>query len=666
MSRATRSVELPRLLEVRGPLVLALNQVGQIAAWNPTLLDLLGAPLEAARGQAPWETLVDAEDRASVRAGIERALAGEPATLEGHWRDRHRARRWLVWSIDRVMGAEGALEGLVLVGLDRSAPERAMAALELSQAKFAGIVSISADAVVSVDETQRIVIFNESAERTFGFPASEVIGQKLDVLIPERFRARHAELMRAFAEGEVSSLRHAGAVGLRRDGEEFPAESAISKLEVSGARLLTVAMQDITVRRAMEDEQRFLVELGDGLSESLEPAQILARIAALTVPFVGDGCVADLLLEEAQVRRVAVVHRDDAMAAMAERLRDVIVDLAGPSFVAAAIQKREPVLLGEVRPEQLDAAAQSQAHRAALMALAPASLMAVPLVARGQVMGSLLFMRSAGARRYRPADLRLAQEVARRAAIAIENGRLYDAAQMAIQARDRTLSVVAHDLRNPLAAISLAATALSRSAPPDAPTHRHAGRILRASGRMGRLIEDLLDIQRIETGRLGLERATWPIDALLDAVVDAERPLAQAAGLALTLAPHPPGLTAFVDRDRLGQVFANLVGNAIKFTPEGGTLTLGVAPSGADLVFRVSDTGPGIDPEQAAHLFDRFWQARRADRRGAGLGLPICKGIVEAHGGSLWVESEVGRGTTFRFKIPARPGGAPEEAGRSD
>jgi signal transduction histidine kinase len=281
-------------------------------------------------------------------------------------------------------------------------------------------------------------------------------------------------------------------------------------------------------------------------------------------------------------------------------------------------------------------------------------LIAVPLVARGRGVGTLVLIRTEGSARYGPADLFVAQEFGRRAALAIENARLYRLSQEATRARDDLLGIVAHDLRSPLVAIGIQAEVLLARTPEGEGKTRHAiDGIKRSAARMNRLIQDLLDVTRIEAGRLSIEPRQHPTAAVIADALETQRAITSAAGfdVRLDLPPELPDVIA--DRDRLLQVFENLIGNAIKFAPAGGRITIGAAVRGPQIVFRVADNGPGIPAEGLAHLFDRFWQANHGDRRGAGLGLPIVKGIVEAHGGRIWVESAPGRGSTFFFTIPA-------------
>jgi signal transduction histidine kinase len=175
----------------------------------------------------------------------------------------------------------------------------------------------------------------------------------------------------------------------------------------------------------------------------------------------------------------------------------------------------------------------------------------------------------------------------------------------------------------------------------------------RSVEQMNRLIGDLLDVMRMEAGRLALETEDLTVAAIVAQADESARHLAAERHIELTTPAPDESLHVRGDRDRLAQVFSNLVGNAIKFTPEGGKVSLRARRDGKEIVFEVADNGPGLSKEQMTHLFDRFWQANRGDRRGVGLGLPIAKGIVDAHGGRMWAESDVGAGSHFFVALPA-------------
>ena len=227
-------------------------------------------------------------------------------------------------------------------------------------------------------------------------------------------------------------------------------------------------------------------------------------------------------------------------------------------------------------------------------------------------------------------------------------------AEAANQAKEELMAVVSHDLRNPLNAIVLSIELLRRSleAKQTAPADLRLASMARATTRMGRLIEDLLDVARIESGNVELTRQAADCSELLREVAEIVAPLAADKSITLRLVEPQDALRAHCDRERVLQVLSNLAGNAIKFTGNGGSVTLGARQQADEVIFRVSDTGPGIAPENLSRVFDRFWQAKETRLHGTGLGLAISKGIVSAHGGRIWVESELGKGANLMFSLP--------------
>jgi PAS domain S-box-containing protein len=239
-----------------------------------------------------------------------------------------------------------------------------------------------------------------------------------------------------------------------------------------------------------------------------------------------------------------------------------------------------------------------------------------------------------------------------------ERARLYEAARRAIRSRDDLLATVSHDLRSPLGSILLGTEVLLPEAPvsvTSAEVTEMAQIIRRSAQRMEVLIRDLLDIASIESGHLRISIAPAAADAVIEEAVEAASPAGQAKELKIESHVEPMDVLVHCDKSRVLQVFANLVGNAVKFTPRGGSIVLRARRRDEQILFSVSDTGSGIAADQLAHVFDRFWQASATARAGVGLGLAICQGIVEQHGGQIWVESTVGQGTTFSFTVPINP-----------
>jgi signal transduction histidine kinase len=233
----------------------------------------------------------------------------------------------------------------------------------------------------------------------------------------------------------------------------------------------------------------------------------------------------------------------------------------------------------------------------------------------------------------------------------VQLARLYDDAREAAAAREEVLKIVSHDLRNPLNTIGMAAEMILEQTD-QATQARSVGIIRRTSDRMNRMVQDLLDVAKLETGRLAIELEIVEVTALVGEAMEMFGPLAAERALELTPIVAPDLPSVYVDRGRMLQVLSNLVGNAIKFTPAQGRITLRATHADGMVRFAVIDTGPGIPPDQMQRIFGRFWQAKPSDRRGLGLGLTIAKSIVEAHGGHIGADSSPGAGTEFWFTVP--------------
>jgi len=282
--------------------------------------------------------------------------------------------------------------------------------------------------------------------------------------------------------------------------------------------------------------------------------------------------------------------------------------------------------------------------------------LAIPLVHTGQTIGSItLHFKEAAA--LGAADRPFTSLLAQVTATALARARSYDAeqerrksAEFIAQAREEVLGVVAHDLRNPLSLIVTATELLEEHLEPE--RHQQILEIAKRAGRqMNRLIGDLLDTAQMQSGKLSLDVEDLAVAGILRQTDETFHPRADKVHILLTVIPPEEDLFVRADPLRVQQVIGNLVSNALKFTPPDGNVTVRSVAGENDVTFRVTDSGPGIPPEQLPHLFEQFWQARH-DKRGVGLGLTIAKGIVDAHGGRIWCDSAVGEGTTFSFTLP--------------
>lgn len=525
----------------------------------------------------------------------------------------------------------------------------------ISDAVLAGIVMISADAIICVDESQRIIFFNDGAESIFGYSVDEIMGQPLEQLIPERFRSNHAAQVRQFGRSGVQARRmgeRRQILGLRKSGEEFPAEAAISHLGSGAERIYSVVLRDVTDRRRAHETQTFLAEAGETLASSLGHEETLRNVARLAVPRLADACVVHGY-HDGNFKGVAVQHVDPEKAAELARQRsEDPIDPAGNHPVAVVIRSLKPIVWSQSKVS-LPPGENALAELDDLFAQPPAAGIVIPLLARDQVLGVMAAYREKGA--YDNNDLFLAEELARRAAVALDNARLYDLVNSGIQARDDMIGIVSHDLRNPVNAVKmLTGVMLDRQGEEPLTTEigNYASVIRQAAEQMDELIQDLLDVTRLEAGRLTVNVKSENTEEMLGDALRTLAPVAAEKKLTLRLKAPDDLPQVLADAERFGQAISNLVGNAVKFSQPGGEIIVRVVVLDLELLFSVSDKGQGMTAEQLSHSFDRFWQSSRTDRQGAGLGLAITKGIIEAHGGRIWAESTAGVGSTFYFTLP--------------
>jgi PAS domain S-box-containing protein len=520
-----------------------------------------------------------------------------------------------------------------------------------SSARLSAIINSSDDAIVSKDLDGIVTSWNRGAERLFGYTADEMVGASIRRIIPPDRQHEEDDVLRRIRRGE--SVTHFETVRRRKDGGDIHISLTVSPIHDADGAVVGVSKiaRDITDRYRARQRDAFLARVGAALADSADYHRTLQNIARATVDEFADYCVIDVVERDGRMRRAATAHRDRGKEAVLDRVRNYAPDAAS-SPLTRPLRTGQPEYLREVSAADIASMSVNQDHQQVMVQLAPRSLITVPLIARGRAFGVLTVVRSDGAERFEQVDVDLTIELARRAALAAETARLYDEAQQALRTRDEVLAIVSHDLRNGLGTIMTATQLLEHEAQPDG-RQRRAQAIVRTCMRMMRLMRDLLDIARVEAGQtLALERVPQDVPALLHEACDSLSSEAERKLIAFDCAVPAQLRPIDVDRDRILQVLANLIGNAVKFTPEGGRIRLSAEPFDRSIKFSVSDSGPGIKAEHLEHIFKPYWQAARTATLGTGLGLPIAKGIVEAHGGRIWVESEPGVGTTFQFTVP--------------
>ncbi|HET7232754.1 MAG TPA: MASE1 domain-containing protein [Longimicrobium sp.] len=404
-------------------------------------------------------------------------------------------------------------------------------------------------------------------------------------------------------------------------------------------------------RNAQGSERRsaFLAEVGAALSGSLDHRETLARLATLVVPRLADGCIIDEVDDDGRFGRVVTLHRDTRIDAVLRETRELYPPTRNPrSRVAHAMASGRTEVVEEVTPAFEQGLAMDVRHLALLRGLELSSIMFVPLVAREHTVGVLTLMRTGG-RAFMRRDVALAEEVARRAALYVDNARLYRSVRNEAAARQKVVSMVSHEVRNPLSTILLNATAVLEDGVASGPARPPLEAVVLAAEQIRHLVQDLADVTRLEAGSLPVERAVFrPCPVLREAALLLE-PLAARSRVRFE-ARVPGDLPDVVgDRDRTLQVLGNLVGNAVRHTPAHGSIVVEAEPVDGAVRFCVADTGEGIEPAALAGLFTPLWSG---DVPARGMGLPLSRAIVEAQGGRLWAESEPGKGSRFFFTVP--------------
>jgi PAS domain S-box-containing protein len=441
----------------------------------------------------------------------------------------------------------------------------------------------------------------------------------------------------------------------RHDFSEVEIETARALGNLVSAAVTTAELYD--AQRRSSEQSDLLAKATSVLAASLDYHETLRRIAELAVPHMADWCVVDLAGENG-VERLAVAHADSAKTEKARALQQRYPpDPNASSGVHEVLRTGEPILVPEITDAMLKERSSSPEHFEALRELGVLSYMSVPLRAGNRTLGVLTFVSGQSGRRYDALDLQFAQDLAARGAMAVENARAYEEARRANRLKDEFLATLSHELRTPLNAI-LGYSRMLKSGMVNPDRLPRAVEIIhKNAAALTKIVEDVLDVSRIVSGKLRLKTQTLDLAPVLAVSVETVQPAAEAKGIALHAVMEPGQAHVAGDPDRLQQVMWNLLSNAVKFTPNGGSVTVRLEPFDGHVDISVADTGDGIAPEFLPHIFERFRQGDSRFAReygGLGLGLAIARHIVEMHGGTIQAASEgTGKGSMFRVRLPA-------------
>jgi PAS domain S-box-containing protein len=539
------------------------------------------------------------------------------------------------------------------------------------------------DAVVVADASDgRIALWNPAATELLGFAADEVLneGRHLADLILDVDATPH---WKAVCEpGMPAPSATVELFARRKDRSEVCVELSLSRLETGADRrgYVLAVIRDVSERRLHEEErierireqaarqestaaQRRLEVLAEAsrlLDASLEYEATLQEVARVAVRTLADWCIVHLLEHDGTIRWLAVAHGDPAKEAVARELQERYPATEGVTRVLrTGVAEVYHADGGRTSESERAARAHDADHLRMLRELDSRAVMIVPLMARGRMLGALSMISTQPDGRYDAADLAIAEELARRCGQAVDNARLHLEAQTAVKARDRFVSIASHELRTPIARVKgyaeMVLAAHSDGDLTDEMLQRSLRRIDHASDRLAALVRDLLDVSKISAGNLPMRvKALEVTDLVRDVVGRYQEQLSGEGHLLLEIAGTPGRVVG--DADRIEQVLTNLLDNALKYSPDGAELRVRLQPKARGVLLEVQDHGIGLPAEAAERIFEPFSRAANAEERqitGMGLGLYICRNIVEQHRGRIWARSAgEGKGTLFSIWLP--------------
>jgi PAS domain S-box-containing protein len=674
----TATEELALFVEsVQDCAISLLDAQGRVISWNLGARRIVGYEAQEIVGQH-IERLYLPEDRDSGKPQQVLALAARDGRFEEQgWRLRKDGSRfWAHVVLTALRDGQELRFGEVVRDLGR---ERQLVTMADNERWLKTTLRSIGDAVIATDASGRVVFMNHVAEQLTGWEEPLARGVPLE----EVFHIVHEETREGVESPAARVLREGAVVGLAnhtllvsRRGEEVPIDDSGAPILDEAGKLLGVVLvfRDVSERRRVElalarhheemlratDRLAFLAEAGLLLNASLDHEETLRNVADLVVPRLADWCAVDIAQEgERQHHNVVVAHVDPARVALAEELRRRYPTPAdSPHGTHAVIRTGRSEFYPEISEESVAASATDEEHLRLLRSVGMSSLMVVPISARGQALGALTFIRERSRPAFTREDLALAEELGRRAGGAVENARVYRQVEELNRLKDDFLATLSHELRTPLTAIMGWTGLLRRRNLEPRAAERAVETIDRNARLQAQLINDVLDVSAIVAGKLQVDPRPLDLVDAVQAAVETVRPQAEAKGLQLTAHSAEESLLTMGDEARLQQVIANLLANAVKFTPSGGSVHVTLDQADGAARVRVQDTGAGISPSFLPHLFERFRQADSSTRRqhgGLGLGLSIVRYLVEGHGGRIEAESGgEGKGACFTVLLPLR------------
>ncbi|MUG98551.1 PAS domain S-box protein [Scytonema sp. UIC 10036] len=630
---------------------------------NARSLDLLGYSPEtilAMEGDFMSRTM-HPDDLARIPGYVEQLKSSPQGSFcELEYRMQHINGEWRWFSSrDTVFcrTASGQIHQILGTAQDITDRICAVTALRESEARFRGVVESNMVGILFWEASGCFTDGNNAAAQLLGYSREELQSKQVrwQDITPSEYQALdNAMVSQIFETGSCPPFEKEY---IRKDGSPIPVLLGCALLPGYTKRGVAF-MLDITERKRAEFSQRLLADASSVLVSSLDYQNTLANIARLVVPIFADFCIVDVVTASGKVQRIAWQHCDATKQAWFDRVQSYVPSQDLPTHpIAGVLESGKAKLVSEVTQEWMQAAASSADHLQFLRDCQIHSLIIVPFIARGRTLGAMTLCTTPESdRRYKNSDLVLAEELAYRAALAIDNAHLYQQAQEANRMKDEFLTVLSHELRSPLNPI-LGWTQLLQTRKFDEQATARALETIERNARLqARLVEDLLDVSRILRGKMLLNVALVNLTTIIEAALEAVHLSAQAKNIQIQTLLQSNVEEVLGDASRLQQVVWNLLSNAIKFTPIGGQIEIRLEQIERFAQIQVKDTGRGIRSEFLPHVFEYFRQEDSTITRnfgGLGLGLAIVRHLIELHGGTIRAESlGEGLGATFTIRLP--------------
>ncbi len=536
--------------------------------------------------------------------------------------------------------------------------------IEEAQLRLAAIVEFSDDAIISEDLRGYITSWNKGAERLFQYKAEEVLNKSVNVIVPPDLLEQEKEILSNLKKGK--STDHLQTVRISKDGTRINVSLSISTIKNPNGELIggSKIIHDISDIKRNEENLKFLARASKILSSSLDYQKTLNNLTQLAVPHIADWCSVDMLNSSSQVELVALAHKDPKKVAWAKELRQrQPIDMNAPLGVPNVLRTGKSEIYPIITDAMLVAAAKNQKELQLARQIGFTSVIIVPILSQRKPIGAISFITTESRKRYVEADLTVAEEIASRASLAIENSRLYRSAQKELNERkklekqkDEFIGVASHELKTPVTSIKSYTQMLHYK-------FKKEGQLEAANllakldtqiDKLTDLIGDLLDVTKIEAGKMAFNTTNFDFDDLVEEIVEEMQIITAKHKLIINGSSNQ---TINGDRERIGQVLINLISNAIKYSPNADKIVISNSREGKNVKLCVQDFGLGIPEEKKNQVFNRFFRISGPNQEtfpGLGLGLYISSEIIKRSKGKIWVESREGEGSVFCFSLPLK------------